>query len=524
MARFNPTTRQSTVTHTHEGGRAFSLDPATDLVTKVSTSTLNPKFYERNTDAFIEEVKELINKLDPVFVAKLALYARSKMNMRTIPIVLLVELAKVHSGDDLLRRAVRNVIQRPDEIKEILAYYVQANNRMKYKDGQVKKLYGISNQMKKGIADSFHKFDEYQFAKWQGNSQEIKLRDALFITHPKPRSEAEKELFDKIAQESLKTPETWETKLSQAGQEKRSKKEEWEDLIERDKLPYMATLRNLRNFIKEDVSKEHIQKVADKIADPEKVKYSRQLPFRFLSAYKSLIFKETDLSGWNILSATKRVVDRGVKVSNNEAILLRALETAAYYSAQNIPMFGEDHVLMACDISGSMHQAVSEKSTVSLFDVGLILANLMHTKCKYVTTGIFGTRWEPMALGSDRALENTVKMYSQSNKVGTGTNGHLVLDWAYKQGFAYDKVMFFTDGQFHHSIESTQKKWRDYKKISPNAKLYIFDLNGYGRIPFDSRDNDVTVISGWSEKIFDVLEDLENPNSLIEEVKKMELK
>ena len=61
--------------------------------------------------------------------------------------------------------------------------------------------------------------------------KEVKLRDALFLTHPKPVDKAMKVLFDKIATETLDTPYTWETELSSAGQTGKSKKLVWEELI-----------------------------------------------------------------------------------------------------------------------------------------------------------------------------------------------------------------------------------------------------------------------------------------------------
>ena len=62
-------------------------------------------------------------------------------------------------------------------------------------------------------------------------NKEVKLRDALFLTHPKPVDKAMKLLFEKIASDTLETPYTWEVELSNAGQTGRSKKSVWEELI-----------------------------------------------------------------------------------------------------------------------------------------------------------------------------------------------------------------------------------------------------------------------------------------------------
>ena len=55
-------------------------------------------------------------------MAKLAIYTREKMYLRSIPIVLVAELAKIHSGDSLIKNTVARVVKRADEITELLAY------------------------------------------------------------------------------------------------------------------------------------------------------------------------------------------------------------------------------------------------------------------------------------------------------------------------------------------------------------------------------------------------------------------
>ena len=89
----------------HEGAEAFVMTPELELYTAVVTASLDDKFYEAN-DKRVERIVSLIAKVDPLFVAQLAVYTRTKMYLRSVPLLLLVELAKVHSGDDLVSRAV----------------------------------------------------------------------------------------------------------------------------------------------------------------------------------------------------------------------------------------------------------------------------------------------------------------------------------------------------------------------------------------------------------------------------------
>jgi 60 kDa SS-A/Ro ribonucleoprotein len=282
-------TKKSEVVN-HEGAKAFRMTPALELYTSVVTSSLSDTFYEKS-DARLVRIQELIRKNDAQFVAKLAVYARERMYMRSMPLVLVTELAKIHQGDNLVSRAVGRVVQRADEITELLAYYQMANQRK-----EVKKLNRLSKQIQKGLGDAFNRFDEYQFSKYNRPNTAVKLKDALFLVHPKAKDEAQQLIFNKIAKDELKTAETWETTLSAVGQNDfenenskiEAKTQAWETLIMDGKLGYMAMLRNLRNIIEANVSQEAIEKVCATLSNARAVANSKQFPFRFLSAYREL--------------------------------------------------------------------------------------------------------------------------------------------------------------------------------------------------------------------------------------------
>jgi hypothetical protein len=95
-----------------------------------------------------------------------------------------------------------------------------------------------------------------------------------------------------------------------------------------------------------------------------------------------------------------------------------------------------------------------------------------------------------------------------------------------KKGLQVDKIMFFTDCQLWNSkngFSSVEKSWKTYKKIAPHAKLYLFDLAGYGNTPLSIQNNDVYLIAGWSDKVFDVLDAIENGENAIEKIKQIVL-
>lgn len=503
--KFNFTTKGKNKMMNYEGEQVYRLSPEWQLYTAAVTSSLTDKFYEK-AETRVDTLRKLIAGSDPVFVAQLAMYARGKMNMRSIPMVLAVELAKVHRGDSTVSKMVSGIVQRADEITELLAYYQLANER---KD--TKKLNRLSKQLQSGLQEAFNRFDEYQFAKYNRDA-EVKLRDALFLVHPKAKDESQQVLFNKIVNNELETPYTWETELSALGQMKFASDEEkaiafrmkWEELIDSRKVGYMALMRNLRNILEAEVSQQHILKVCEALLNAEAVRRSKQLPFRFLAAYREISKVKSGYAG-NILDA---------------------LEQAVSVSAENIAGFGEDtKVLIACDVSGSMQRPVSPKSKILAYDIGLMLAMLLKSRCKNAITGMFGDKWKVINVPTKGILSNVDAFYRREGEVGYATNGYLVIKDLLKSKQQVDKVMMFTDCQLWNSRgnEKMTDLWKEYKKLSPDSKLYLFDLSGYGTTPLDITREDVYLIAGWSDKVFDILAAIDRGGDALAEIRKIEL-
>lgn len=527
--KFNLLSKLKSPTVNHAGEKAYVLSPEMELYTAVVTWSLNDSFYEKN-DARLARLQQLITACDPVFVGKLAVYARTKMYMRSVPLVLVTELAKLHSGDDLVARVTDGVIGRADEITELLACYEMLNERK-----GTKKLNRLSKQLQKGLAAAFNRFDEYQFAKYNRDGATIKLRDALFLVHPKAKDDLQQLLFNKIAGNDLQTPYTWETELSALGQigfdsdeaKAEAFKAKWEELIDSGKLGYMALLRNLHNIQEAGVSYAHFEKVCARLADADEVARAKQFPFRYLAAYRELISpvvgKAQVQSVVDKLAALMRGANKGYTGE-----LLDALEKAVQASAANIKGFDhETRVLLACDVSGSMQTPVSAKSKVLLYDVGLMLAMLLQSRCKNVEVGMFGDTWKTIAVPRNNILGNVQEFYSREGEVGYSTNGYLVIQDILARKVKMDKVFMFTDCQLWNSnntADHIQTLWARYKtQVAPGAKLYLFDLKGYGQAPLQVLRNNVYLIAGWSDKVFEVLAALENGASALDAINNEEL-
>jgi len=370
--RYAKKTKGINVTKNYEGEKAWKLTPKMELYTLVCTASLQKKFYTEADEA-VDRLRKLILKAPAEFVIKLAIYAREKMYLRSIPLVIAVELCRVCKNSKLIENLVERIIQRADELTEIMAYFQEANER-----GGVKKLNKLPHSLTRGIGRAFNKFDRYSLEKYN-RDQEIKLRDVLFLTHPKAKSEEQQKIFDELTSDSLPVPRTWEVLVSEAPKLGKSKKEIWEEVIdmwvevEKKKIKkvknFMALIRNLRNILEAGVSPEHLEKVSLALSSKDAVLYSKQLPFRFFSAYRE-------------------IADVGEFKSS---AIMEYLEQAIQYSTENIKGFDlNTNVLIACDMSSSMQHPLSPKGKVQYFEIGLVLGMLLQNRCKIVFSCLFG--------------------------------------------------------------------------------------------------------------------------------------
>ena len=167
---YNSMLKEMMTEKNYEGAKVYAMTPELELYTAVVTASLSDTFYEKQ-DERVDRIAQLIGKVSPEFVARLAVYTRTEMHLRSIPLLLLVELAKVHNGDDLVARAVEKTVLRADEIMELLMCYQWRNP-----SGDARKKLGkLSRQIQNGLQRAFNRFDEYQFAKYDRDSLEVKL-------------------------------------------------------------------------------------------------------------------------------------------------------------------------------------------------------------------------------------------------------------------------------------------------------------------------------------------------------------
>lgn len=482
MAKFNASLKGTNKTVNHAGGSAYILKDKIKLVTQVATTFVNEsKYYGDNTDEIVENIRKVAVQ-DPVFVANLAVYARRVFHLRSISHVMVGELANVVKGHSIVRKAVDGVIQRADDITEILSYYINTHGKP------------IPNSVKKGIAESFKRFDEYGLAKYN-RKKALTLKDALCLTRPSPIDQNQADMWKRLIEGKLKTPKTWETTLSTKG----NTKESWDELILDNRLGYMAALRNLRNIINSE--SEHIDRVLSKLKDPDEVRKSKQLPFRFLSAYRQL---------------------QNVGDPFTQAKVLDAIESALEESASNLPRL-KGRTFFTTDVSGSMYSHLSGRGSIRYVDVGALLMALAHKYTDEAITSVFAQCFAVVPLSQrDSVMTNVQKILNTD--VGHATYLKKAIEYLIENKIHVDRIVVFSDMQCYgedgywsdgRTVQSLVDKY--HREVNPDSKIHSIDLAGYGTSQVIG--DKVNLVSGWSEKVLKFIGMFERGmDSLVKEI------
>lgn len=525
MAKFNEKKQEAVIkTVNKAGGEAYSQSAELEMVSILLTSFVEDSYYEK-AGQNLDRLKAVIGKVNPLFAAKAAVYARKEFGMRSITHVLASELAKRVSGEPWAKKFYYTLVNRPDDMIETIAYYFKQGNKT------------LSKSMQKGFAEAFSNFDAYQLAKYKMGTKSISLVDVVNLVHPVPcerngyvevsksdylsllqgklkglsrknvernskKIEKVKESIESITKSEkdtvrisalealmsglLKNTETTEAKMSLVGQKASSEKEKsemktkvWESQLNSGKMPYFNLLRNLRNIIQE--APLQVDKACELLTNEKSIKKSLVLPFRYDTAIQEI----------EAMSSSKETMK-----------VIVALNKAVDISCSNVPKFDGD-TLVVLDVSASMEGKPSKIG--ALFSAILVKSNYAD----FVTFDNYARYCKINPADSTLSVAKSMRFN------GGGTNLSSVFDVINKK---YDRIIILSDQQNWIGRDCPDREFKTYKtKFGCNPYIYSFDLKGYGTMQFP--ESKVYAIAGFSEKVFDVMKTFEeDKNSLVKTI------
>jgi hypothetical protein len=455
---------------TYEGGAGHARDAKSELfLLAVANMVGEHTFYEKAGDRD-QRFSSLVHEVavaDPTWTAGFLGWLRSDANLRSASLVGALEAAMAMAAAEIPggRQIVASVLQRADEPGEALAYWTSTHGR------------AIPKPIKRGIADAIGRlYTEYGLLKYDTASKGFRFADVIDLVHPAPAAPWQGDLFraalerrhgrDTAPAESLtmlranaelrrdaagnpavladvdrlrEAGMTWEDVLSLAG-DRIDKASLWTALI--PGMGYMALLRNLRNFDQAGVSDTVAAQVATRLADPEQVARSRQLPMRFLSAYRA-----APSLRWSY-----------------------PLEQALAHSLANIPML-PGRTLVLIDTSGSMHAGFSKDGTLMRWDAAVIFGVALAQRCAAADVVSFSsnTRVFPVQVG-----ESLLRSIERWKAGGFFLNGGTNTGAAARAHFAgHDRVVIVTDEQASWASGDVDSA------VPQTVPMYTWNLAGY---------------------------------------------
>ncbi|HEY6020473.1 MAG TPA: TROVE domain-containing protein [Candidatus Paceibacterota bacterium] len=465
------------------------------------------KFYEsgnESTKRLVELVRKVAAK-DPEWIFDFLMWLRSEGNIRTASIVGAVEAADVISKfkmpSGIARKMVSGVLQRADEPGEAMAYWLATRGRNVL----------MPKPIKRGIADGARRlYNEFSFLKYDSDRSTVRFGDVIEMVRPQPRktpdSNWQSDLFRyaiekrhgrdtepgkslemiraqivlrRLAEhspEALLEPEalqaagmTWEDALSLAGQVKLDKSKVWKAIL--PSLGIMALIRNMRNLDEAKVSDYDVAKAIARIEDPVQIAKSRQLPFRFYSAYKA-------------------VQDISVRWS-------QALDVALNLSLKNIPSLG-GRTLILIDTSQSMSGGrLSGKSAMTYQEVAGLFGIALGLKGE---ADVYGWADSPFLfpMKGTSVLKNLERYMGMNGCVGYGTNLSAAIRKSYVPG-KYARMVVISDMQVQRYAAGT---------IPTDIPCYFYNLAGYAPAAVETTGR-VYELGGLTDHTFKMIPMLE---------------
>ncbi len=479
---------------THEGANARRLTPEQQLRRSVLSCMLWEDTFYEDGESISGRIESLCKEVDPNVLAKLAVEARTKFKLRSVPVLLARSLAKKSGHPRLIRKTIENVIQRPDEIYRFLELYWKEKKQP------------LSRQVKRALSNAIKKFNAASLAKYKGN-EHVSLKDVIFLCHPKPANEEQAKLFRQViggfctcghshwvkeihknqeicpencgcttyVEDKLALADTWETAFTSTEGQKTDefKKDTWERLLNERKLGPMALLKALRNMENVGVDTELIKSALNYM------KVERILPFRFITAdrYSGSFRKEIE-------SAMMKCLKGHEKITGKTVLLV--------------------------DVSGSMDHT-DLRSSYNRIDIANGLAILLREICEDISIYSFSN--EVVKIMPERGFDLAKKIYDSQFHQGTYL-GKALTGVAKKEEY-YDRVIVITDEQsadnidhfdpkigyminvapYQHGIDFGDQKWVGINGFSEAVIDFILQLEKEEKSDFAS-DFEIS----WSEK------------------------
>jgi 60 kDa SS-A/Ro ribonucleoprotein len=502
-----------------EGAPAYALSPRHALAQYAATGCLNSTFYA-DAGEQLKKVLDLCREVEPLFIAKTALYCREKGFMKDMPALLCAVLSV--RDRILLEKVFPRVIDNGKMLRNFVQIMRSGVAGRKSLGSMPKRL------IREWLA---RRSDEELFRASVGSDPS--LADIVKMVHPRPSAKGREALYGYLigrmvpfeelpelvkryelfkAGERGIVPDVPFQMLTSLGLGRR----EWTEIAKC--ASWQTTRMNLNAYARHGVFGEVHEKgmarkltdrlfnsgkgemevrsdvlgqemaglIAGRLSDPENVRRARVFPYQLMAAYMSA----GELVPVEIKSA-----------------LQDAMETAI----ENVPAIA-GKVYIFPDVSGSMSSPVTgyrkgSSSSVRCIDVAALVAAAIMRKNPDATVLLFEQRVVRVNLNpKDSVMTNAERL---SKIGGGGTNCSAPLAVLNRQKATGDLLIYVSDNQSWVDASAyateTMRQWNEFKSRNPRAKMVCVDIQSYGSTQAKEK-KDVLNIGGFSDEVFSIIE------------------
>jgi 60 kDa SS-A/Ro ribonucleoprotein len=477
-------------TFNEAGAPAFALAPKHALAQYAVTGCLNSTFYASATSQ-LEKALSLANAVDTEFVAKTALYCRTRGYMKDMPALLCASLA---SRDTAL---LAKIFDRVIDDGKMLRNFVQI-----VRSGVTGRK-SLGSAPKRLVQRWFEQRDDAQIFR-ASVGQTPSLADVIKMVHPHPAEASREALYGWLIgrphnAEALpalvRQFEAFKLGYSKVAPEVPFQmltaleldRTAWQSIA--GQAPWQMTRMNLNTFARHGVyeDKNLVRQIANRLRDPHKVRRARCFPYQLLTAFQ----------------AAGNGVPKQVR---------HALQDAMEIAIENVPDV-PGRVVVCPDVSGSMHSPVTGQrkgatTATRCIDVAALVAAAVLRKNADAEVMPFSDSVVPCSLNPrDTVMTNAQKLASLPSG---GTNCSAPLRQLNKRQIAADLViivsdnMSWVDGSGGGRSTATMAEWSAFRARNPQSRLVCLDIQPNSSTQAAERA-DILNIGGFSDAVFQIL-------------------
>ena len=473
----------------HEGAPAYALEPKHALAQYAATGCLSNTFYAGAGEQ-LSTVLSLAKELDAAFIAKTAIYARTRGSMKDVPALLLAILSTKNPA--LLKAAFPRVVD---------------NGRMVRNFVQILRS-GMTGRKSLGTAP------KRLVETWLNTASEQKvldaavgadpsLRDIVRMVHPKPVDSMREALFGWALDKPF-TIEALPKGLQQLTAYRLDRshgvpavpfqmltalelsREEWAEIA--IKGGWHMVRMNLNTFARHGVFEitGMPERVAEKLRDRGTIAKARVFPYQLMAAYYA--------AGAKVPGIVKEALQDAMEI---------ALETLGALPGR---------VVVCPDVSGSMASAITghrkgATTAIRCIDVAaLVTAAIIRTN-RETRVLPFAEKVKEIEINPrDSVMTNAAKLAALG---GGGTSCSAPLQRLVQERASAEFVVLVSDNQSWVDARpagptETLRLWEAFRVRNPQAKLVCIDLQPNRTTQAIERP-DVLNVGGFSDEVFEVV-------------------